>query len=870
MIKTDSKAEVKPFALRYTKAATQNGGSSSPTRMPSHTKILPPFTSLSLVPNELKNLIRKQPEVVVADLLRNNPSMVLIDAGSPQVLARLYGGFHPDWVCGGLWTNSSNFTGCIAKFCKDKKHKLVIAFDSSIDSNNLNSWLARMEWDYENMREIFHVVQGSGHAPISSMPMGRLAPLWFPPTGLQTTLRLICLSLGIKLACTLYEHEPELVAVPDVTKPESKSLMDEVGVFFTNSLEFLCYTDLNVANMLWGESLKLNMRGDRMTGKTIDRDEVAGTLGIAKESLDAGLLYYGTRYFLDYSSTEKSKALQEHDEEKKAGRADFDPTEDLHHEMHAALTAEDSKPERRLKQTLSIMRQVHQDGINKKNSLNVGESLLPSLEHVTRCLKEGTTLPPDLTELSRDDEQAKIEGYMARLRSRAEDAFFEIGGRLIEGRLQTPPEPYYKEGTKIVFPHQMRFTKAFLEHLEKHHRSGHNHEWIGQLVFAADPTIRLAYTLGDRGHMMLKLKESPKMCFRGIRLRAYGFLFGSASAQDFALDNAPQQVYVREIDYAGIDVVTPSHLSPDISRITPSSEALWGNNDRGKKLFILLNIVFGGYVPRNWESMFAIIPEHCWVPVIAVRYMLDRCSGMFVPEDFLDVLLATVASVALSRSQNPTRLMLSDYDRTQQDANLVMDGNSITFASYFMTAVEHVIFANDVVHQAIPLDKVTPTQYFDGNIFHTFYELRKRNNTLEGFLDKPEQKMAYFLKCRHVVLHDFRDPEVHELLLWPRADTADSLIRNRIVPANVLDKANVQPRRNEQKRNWEAAADPQQPPQAEQRSGVMPNPYGFQPIPQPQPVISMVPLLQTPQPLFVDQMSGQFYHAPPPNTYPSY
>ena len=116
----------------------------------------------------------------------------------------------------------------------------------------------------------------------------------FPPTGLQTTIRLICLSQGIKLVCTLYQHEPELVAVSDVKDPQSRSLLDEVGVFFTNSLEFLCYTDLNVANLLWGESLKLNMRGDRMTGKKIDRDDVATTLGISNESLDAGLLYYGT------------------------------------------------------------------------------------------------------------------------------------------------------------------------------------------------------------------------------------------------------------------------------------------------------------------------------------------------------------------------------------------------------------------------------------------------------------------------------------------------------------------------------------------------------------------------------------------------
>ena len=78
------------------------------------------------------------------------------------------------------------------------------------------------------------------------------------------------------------------MAVPVVKDPQSRSLMDEVGVFFTKSLEFLCYTDLNEANLVWGESLKLNMRGDRMTGKKMDRDNVAVTLGIFNESLNAG------------------------------------------------------------------------------------------------------------------------------------------------------------------------------------------------------------------------------------------------------------------------------------------------------------------------------------------------------------------------------------------------------------------------------------------------------------------------------------------------------------------------------------------------------------------------------------------------------
>lgn len=84
MIKSDTKPEVKAFAQRFTKA--QHGGPTSPTKIPQHTKLLPPFTSLSLLANEIGfHLQRKQQEVVISELIKS-PSMVLIDAGTPKVI----------------------------------------------------------------------------------------------------------------------------------------------------------------------------------------------------------------------------------------------------------------------------------------------------------------------------------------------------------------------------------------------------------------------------------------------------------------------------------------------------------------------------------------------------------------------------------------------------------------------------------------------------------------------------------------------------------------------------------------------------------------------------------------------------------------
>ncbi|XP_055339483.1 uncharacterized protein LOC129589034 [Paramacrobiotus metropolitanus] len=731
--------------------------------------LAPPFTDLSIVSHEIYfPLSKKQAtETALSSFLRG-PSTILIDAGTPKVMSRLYGGVFPDWTAGGLWRNSSDFIQSLNGFAKarENNHKLVVAFDASIDIHNISAWLAKMEFDYENIREVFVQVQRSNRPPIGKGSF----KLWFPPTCLQTGLRLICLSQQIEVVCTLYEHEPELVMnQPPITTPTSvrrQSWLDKAGAFFTNSLEYFCYSDGDFqAKAFWGESLKLNMRGDRMTGKRIIKTEVAKELGIREQSLDAGLLYYGTRYFLDAKG--------------------FDPVPDLHHEMQSRLAQCDYEPNNRLKRALEELRKVHTRGVNCEDTSGIGNSLIPSVSYISGRLRKKDSLPPHFEHLamSVDVPEAQVEAEVNKLKDKSAEVFLEVGFRLLDGANAVPPAPYFKAGQRVTFPHQRLCSEKFLTEVETTHRKGLQHEWFAQLLLAEIPTIRIPYTIGDRGKLVMKLRDDPKEFFRPIRRRAYGLIFGLTSEVDQSTFPTVHEVY-----YGGVDAVTPLPLSSQISAHFRSCADLW-NKRSPHGLLALLKLVLGERMPARWEAGFVSIPEWTWVPVIALRYML-HCEPRLLTDGYLDAILATVAALGSLRLRaGVAGRRIDENDRTQSDGNLVATERSITFASYFMTAVDHVIFVNDIVGGLISPVELNPCNYFDGNVFHTKLAVRSSPRyqdarcryRLEDLLGREDQKVALFLKLRSVALAGISESDLAMELLDAEMDTVRDLLTKRLI-----------------------------------------------------------------------------------------
>lgn len=77
----------------------QNGSGDADANSVRKIKTLaPPFTDLCLIPYMIGYRLQKQKEeTAIKDLLRT-PSVIIIDAGSPKVQSRLYGGVYPGLV----------------------------------------------------------------------------------------------------------------------------------------------------------------------------------------------------------------------------------------------------------------------------------------------------------------------------------------------------------------------------------------------------------------------------------------------------------------------------------------------------------------------------------------------------------------------------------------------------------------------------------------------------------------------------------------------------------------------------------------------------------------------------------------------------
>lgn len=132
------------------------------------------------------------------------------------------------------------------------------------------------------------------------------------------------------------------------------------------------------------------------------------------------------------------------------------------------------------------------------------------------------------------------------------------------------------------------------------------------------------------------------------------------------LNNIPA---IHEVYYGGIDEVHPIPVSFSVADIASSSEELWVK--RPAQIFlVILKLVIGDDVPSRWDVGFKTIPEWCWVPVIALRYMLNR-EPRLMTDGYLDALLATIASISAARIQGSPLHKIDARDRTESDVSNV-------------------------------------------------------------------------------------------------------------------------------------------------------------------------------------------------------
>ena len=127
---------------------------------------------------------------------------LVVDAES--CLDRLYGGYYPDWSCGGQWNRMIEFLATLMQACHGSNMDLVVFFNGGLESHKLAEWYKQQT---EQKQRIFQVLK---HLNNKATPPPKV--WWVPPACLRATLRMALRQLGIPMACSTDDHYQEVIA----------------------------------------------------------------------------------------------------------------------------------------------------------------------------------------------------------------------------------------------------------------------------------------------------------------------------------------------------------------------------------------------------------------------------------------------------------------------------------------------------------------------------------------------------------------------------------------------------------------------------------------------------------------------------------
>ncbi|XP_074645802.1 constitutive coactivator of PPAR-gamma-like protein 1 homolog [Tubulanus polymorphus] len=127
---------------------------------------------------------------------------LVIDAES--CLDRLYGGYFPDWTCGGQWNNTVGFLTNLMQACVSSNLQLVVFFNGSLECQRISEWT---ELQIEARDKVTRIIK---HVQMKGTPPPKI--WWIPPTCLSVTLRMMLRQLAIPVCCSMDDHHQEVIA----------------------------------------------------------------------------------------------------------------------------------------------------------------------------------------------------------------------------------------------------------------------------------------------------------------------------------------------------------------------------------------------------------------------------------------------------------------------------------------------------------------------------------------------------------------------------------------------------------------------------------------------------------------------------------
>ena len=103
-------------------------------------------------------------------------------------LDRLYGGYFPDWSCGGQWNNMMAFLTTLFTNCHQANVHLAVFLNGSLEASRFKDWVKNQMAIKSNVNQVLK------HLTKRMTPPPKV--FWVPPCSLRLILRLAIRSLN--------------------------------------------------------------------------------------------------------------------------------------------------------------------------------------------------------------------------------------------------------------------------------------------------------------------------------------------------------------------------------------------------------------------------------------------------------------------------------------------------------------------------------------------------------------------------------------------------------------------------------------------------------------------------------------------------
>jgi len=744
------------------------------------------------------NLFSLDPDRPVSFNQRPNRVALVVDGES--CLDRLYGGYFPDWSCGGQWQNMIAFLSTLMTNCHHANVHMAIFYNGAIEPTRFADWVKAQMKLKQNVNQVMkHLTKRMTPPPKA---------FWLPPCSLRTMLRLALRSLSVPVYNSLEDHHHEIMSF--CWENGYHGVLSDEG-------EFALY---NPPKYFSAHDLKLSYQHELMTTEYVI-DEIAKSLDLNPNRFEMVAALLGCHILPVSDLTEFHQKLvpeliQAQDGKYKVGferviRAVVNyvralPSIEDHDTIANDVFGNEKDPRvKKMKESVKYFHKGTKEGHVKQKMPKKAGTIKPSSEEKSgksesedqKSKKEQKEA--DLVErIALDLDQLDLDETVEKVKAELNDDSYSFGlvQALASGANVAPSEdgkyPHKSDSIQPIKIPKVHFEvrKTAIER----HRLGQMSPLIYQLLTKGEiklpvvlesdvlPQIHRFYQpLRQRIYAILfnlyharfdrrQLEEKAKGLRRKadeLRRNAKKETEDSDKAEEMRVEATKLMKEASDI-VEGPDLTTyvvrewlpyDNYEAPDaieateLSWPTPTIQRLWFGTvqeDKQKRIQAFLSCMFCDELPHG------NLPPHMLIMACVLRYMLVKGNGeapvLRKPE--LDAFLATAMSPEL---RNVTYLAEMRLE--------MVTIRGVHLAAIFMQGLEMALLANDACGSPVPVQMCLPWQFFDGKLFHSkLIKATQARNLIE--LCDGRVQMAYQIeRTRDIIMHGHIVPNQRPVMM---------------------------------------------------------------------------------------------------------